>query len=546
MPTRTRWKWIHWTVALVCIAIAILPMIPPGEKDAGDPAAFSTPRALDHIESIARQPHPIGSEENARVGRYLGDVLRGLGLVAETQTIEVMDYFGTPGNTVSVVNVMARIAGTDPTGALALVAHYDTDPQTPGANDDSGGVAILLEIGRVLTAGSPLRNDVILLFTDGEEPAPRFGSVAFVQEHPWFNDVALVVNLEAIGTGGPPLLVEMSGSERWMIDLLAGAAPSPAAFSFVTEIAELLGGFGTDFDPFNDRNVAGWSFAYAHGSSDYHTERDSVSSVSRRSIDQQGSNTLALARTAGNVDLRAQDDEEGMVFFTVAGSRVVRYSDAFAVAVSLVGLAALVMGMVRRRRHAPGSLGRTIKGAGIVIGVFLAQSIAFGMLWMLMAGIRPTLGMGESYGYLLLLMTVACATWLTIRRRFQRSPDGPDLVGGSIFVWVVLALVTSLLAPGTSYLFSWPALFGSFFWLALPAERRWLTGGLHVSAVTGAALAVSAPAVDIFFQMASPRPGNPDSDLMPVAGIAVGLGMLVFALIHAVATEHLNQGSGAS
>ena len=59
--------------------------------------------------------------------------------------------------------------------AVALVAHFDSDPTTPGANDDAAGVAAILETARVLLSGPPLRNDVILLFTDGEEPAPRFG-----------------------------------------------------------------------------------------------------------------------------------------------------------------------------------------------------------------------------------------------------------------------------------------------------------------------------------------------------------------------------------
>lgn len=538
MSTRARRKLIQWLVVVALFVVAILPIIPPVETGAGEATAFSTGSALNHVEAIARQPHPIGSEENARVRQYLGDELDELGLAAETQTIEVMDYFGTPGNTVPVVNVMARIAGSDSTGALALVAHYDTVPSTPGANDDSGAVATLLEIGRVLTTEPPLRNDVILLFTDGEEPEPRFGSTAFVRDHPWFNDVALVVNLEAAGTGGPSLLVEMSGSERWMIDLLADSAPSPATFSFVTEITGLLGGFGTDFDPFNDRNVAGWSFAYSHGGSVYHTERDSVSSVSPRSIDQQGSNTLALARTAGMLDLRAQEEDEGAVFFTVAGGRVVRYSDAFAVAISLICLAALVMGIVRRSRHSPGAFGRTIKGAGLVAGFFLVVSLAVGVLWTLVAGLRSTQGIWEGYVYLLVLLALVCSAWPAIKNRVGRSPNGPDLLGGSIFVWVTLALVTSILAPGASYLFTWPALFGVAFWLALPTERSALAEDLLFLAVVGAALIINVPAVDIFFQMAQPRPGNPDSQLLPVAGIAVGLGFLGFSLAHSVGSDH--------
>ena len=97
--------------------------------------------------------------------------------------------------------------------------------------------------------------------------------------------------------------------------------------------------------------------------------------------------------------------------------------------------------------------------------------------------------------------------------------------------------MTSILAPGTSYLFSLPALFVVAFWLGLPAERREWVGELLFGAVVGVALIVNVPAVDIFFQMAQPRPGNPDSQLLPVAGIAVGLGFLVYSLVQSIGSD---------
>jgi hypothetical protein len=42
-------------------------------------------------------------------------------------------------------------------------------PTGPGASDDGSGVAALLETARALAIGTPLRNDVIFLFTDAEE-----------------------------------------------------------------------------------------------------------------------------------------------------------------------------------------------------------------------------------------------------------------------------------------------------------------------------------------------------------------------------------------
>jgi Peptidase family M28 len=542
-PTRSHWWWIRWAVLLVGFGIAVLPLVPPApageETDLGE---FSADRAFDHVEAIAQSPHPIGSEESRRVQAYLIETLSGMGLSPITQSVEVEDYFGAPGGTVDVVNVMVRIEGVDPTGALALVAHYDTVPTTPGANDDSGGVGILIEIARILSTDPPMGNDVILLFTDGEEPAPRFGSTAFVAEHPWFNDVAFVVNLEATGSTGPSLLVEISGSERQMIEVLSESASHPAAYSFVTEIADLAGGFGTDFDLFKENGVQGISFAHAHGSPIYHTENDSISNVSLASLQQQGANTLAVARTVGSSDLEEQTEPEGAVFFTVVGSNVITYSDAFAQAVSLVAVMGLGTALVFNRGGGLGEVKRVLTSAAFVLGLFVAAIVLGALLWTGLVGWRSTPGIVEAYAYLTLLLGFVVAVWVLATRLFRNRFDGPDLLGGVVMIWVFMAVITTWFAPGTSYLFVWPALVGLVFWLASPIEGGSIIS-LSVTALIVASIVfiVTLPALDIFFQMAQPRPGNPDSELIPLAGGVTGLWLLIVALIHSVTTVASNE-----
>jgi Zn-dependent M28 family amino/carboxypeptidase len=64
-----------------------------------------------------------------------------------------------------------------------LAAHYDSVPTGLGASDDGAAVAAMLETLRALRAGSPPRNEVMVLLTDGEE-AGLLGATAFVDEHP--------------------------------------------------------------------------------------------------------------------------------------------------------------------------------------------------------------------------------------------------------------------------------------------------------------------------------------------------------------------------
>ena len=211
-------RGLAW-VALLVVLTAIVGAIPT--PDVSSSMDFSTEKALDHIAAIAQQPHPIGSPAAESARRYIVEQLEDLDLYPELQEFEAPDFFGISDGPVTGVNVAARISGTDSSGAVMLVAHYDTVPTTPGAADDASGVAVVLETARALQNGPPLRNDVILLLTDGEEPAGRYGATAFVERHPWAKEVAFVVNFEACGTGGPSLLVQTSGADGGGVNLLA-------------------------------------------------------------------------------------------------------------------------------------------------------------------------------------------------------------------------------------------------------------------------------------------------------------------------------------
>ena len=226
-----------WVLLVAGIVVAALPLFPPAAHD--DAGGFSVTAALAHVDRIAAEPRPIGSAASARARGYLVDEITALGLEPELQELQVPDYYGAPGEVATVVNVLARIPGTASSGAVAVMAHYDTVPATRGANDNAAGVAVVLETARAILADTQLRNDVLLLLTDGEEPAPRLGSSAFVSAHPWAADVAFVVNLEAAGGGGPSLLVDVAGPNRWAIDRYDAAAPYPAAVSFLTATTEL-------------------------------------------------------------------------------------------------------------------------------------------------------------------------------------------------------------------------------------------------------------------------------------------------------------------
>jgi Zn-dependent M28 family amino/carboxypeptidase len=135
------------------------------------PPEFDGDRALllaaEQVAFGARHP---GSAGHAAIGDWIGEELQRAGWDVIEQPFS---YRGQSlRNIIGVTEV-----GQDPT--IILGAHYDTrpiadqDPNTPmlpvpGANDGASGVAVLLELSRVLRP-DPLCGHVWLVFFDAED-----------------------------------------------------------------------------------------------------------------------------------------------------------------------------------------------------------------------------------------------------------------------------------------------------------------------------------------------------------------------------------------
>lgn len=527
-----RTEWVVFGLVLIVIgALSFVPVLTPPIR--GDVQA-SVDVVRGHIEAIAIEPHPMGTPEIERVRSYLIGTLAEAGITAETQAVEVPDYFGTaPGSSVEVVNVMARIPGTSSSGAVLFVAHYDTDLFTPGANDNSMAVGNLLEVARELEEGAPLANDVIVLFTDGEEPAPRFGASAFM-DHPWADDVAVVFNLEAVGESGPSLLVEELGGNR-VTRGYAGAVDEPAAFSFMTQTAELIGGASSDFDVFGEAGIPGLVFATLRGSAIYHTPNDSVDNVHDEVIAHQGTTALALARSFGDADLTDLDDGDFDVFFTVLRNVMV-YHPPWWLAVVLVASLAGLVAVVALRWGEEALTGRALLVDTLAtLLAALAAIVVSSLLWTLIVALFPTMGAAASYVGLASIAVVIGAIALSLMwlRAGARGPDSVDVA--VLVAWLSIAALVFLGAPRASYVFVWPCLAGIVAALTMPWWRSrwaWVIGS---SIVAFPAMVLVNPMVDTFFLIAGPRPGNVGSELPYVIAVSALCLFLVIMLIGATA-----------
>lgn len=496
--------------ALAFVAVRLV-QPPRAVPDTAPPAEFSSARAMKHVRAITQRPHPTGSEEIERVRRYVVDELAALGVRAEIQEATVVPTqarAGWPAPAARVRNIVARIAGTSNSRALMLAAHYDSVPTGPGASDDGAGVATLIETVRALKTGPPLRNDLVLVFSDAEELG-LIGARAFADAHPWMRDVGLVLNFEARGGGGPSMMFETSDGNGALISGMAEAAPHAVANSLMYAVYKRLPN-DTDMTVYKRAGAAGLNFAYADRITSYHTMLDSADVMDERSLQHHGSYALSLARHFGETDLaslRSRDE----VYFNALGPLFVHYSETFIwplTGVACVLFAAAVLYGFKRRRL---TLGGMAAGAfNLVAGSALAGLAAW-FAW------RVARGMHEGYAslpwrtpydvwpYALGFVLLAVASYALVCALLFRGVSAANLLAGALACWAVLLVLTTALLPLGSFLFAWPMLsatVGLAVMCARGEEGELTAGGLVVTTVFALpCVALFAPLVYMFFMM---------------------------------------------
>jgi hypothetical protein len=462
----------------LCAAIAFTlhRMNPPPAVAAGTPATeFASARALEHLRMIAQRPHPVGSAEHQAVFEYLVREVSRLHGPPEIQTAPGVSEGGAAGTPLQ--NILLRLEGSEPGGrALALIAHYDTVPSSPGASDDGSGVVTLLETLRALKAGPPLKNDVIFLFTDGEELG-LLGAKAFVAEHAWAKDVGLALNFEARGSRGPAFMFETSESNGRLIAEFARAAPHPFSNSLMGVFYKMLGN-DTDLSVFKRGGVAGLNFAYVGGGAHYHGPQDDIASIDERSVQHHGAYALSLARHFGALDLRNVEAPD-VIHFDVLGHKVFSYPQAWnrPLTITLLLLAAGVffLGLRTGRLSFPG----LVRGALLFFLSLVCALIAAPLLWNLVKTLFRVPGAGRfSVYFLFSLMAVTVAVVLTTYVLAGRRMSVAGLGAGALLALTLLAAAANLALPGGSFLLTWPLLFsliplGASFLFKEPYDSSW-------------------------------------------------------------------------
>ena len=469
-----------------------------------DPTVFSAERARTRLDALAPAPHPVGSAMQRQVREYLVGEIEALGLDPVLQPLVVRSREGRLAQVVEVVNVLARLEGqSDAPGAVALVAHYDSVPTSPGAADNGAAVASLLETARALMAGPPLDRDVIFLFTDAEETGLH-GARAFVEQHPWAREVGAVVNFDARGHGGPVLMFQ-TGEENgaWIPHFLRNT-DLPVASSVMSHLYQILPN-DTDFTVFDAAEMPGYNFAFIEGLTHYHTGLDVPDEVELSSIQHQGELALGLARSLGSLE-SLPEDRPDRTYFNLLGPVTVHYGWIIAWGSAILAVLAFIALVMTGLRSGQLTIFGLSQGMVAFIGVLLAVPVAITLLWMILNhgfGVPTLMGSTQYAGHFMVGFALVAFTLFVIVHRFFRNVVSLlDVTVGSLVWWVLMVVLTTeaWLPPTTNFLFAWPLLVAVLALWPLVARKpeddggappRWpIFLGLAASGVVGILLLV--------------------------------------------------------
>jgi hypothetical protein len=497
-----------WICLILGLALGAWSQRPPASVSASAPAtAFSADRAMADVAAIAKKPHPTGSAEIVRVRDHLLSRINGLGLEVTIHVGEGFLPYSKDGRALGVAavqNLVGVLPGKDRAlPAILVMSHYDSVPNSPGAADDSTGVAAALEMARALKADGPHARDVIFLFTDAEEPG-LLGADFFFNRDPMLQRVGLVVNMEARGDAGRAAMFQTGPGNGALMSVFARAAKGPSANSMASTVYEKMPN-DTDFTHAVRKGLPGLNLAFIDDQLGYHTPLARPEHLERGSLQHIGDQALPTVRALADAPTLPAKAENA-IYSDLLGLTLISYPPI--IGWVLLGVIALLIGFTAWRTLAAGAAsgweiargaagllliatsaalilhlaGRALMiqdvqryygllvrfdhllwGAGLIavaagLGVATAQArgasrvipcvvaLAIGGACSLAGGFDPVgLGLG-----------VAACVFAALALGFKTDVLGAWI--GGMIVLLVLATVAQVLAPGATVMLTWPLL----------------------------------------------------------------------------------------
>ena len=312
--------------ALVAYGVFFTMPSPKGLDEEG----FSSARVVEDLKVIAKEPHSVAHPEaRDRLLDYLSQRLEELG--GNPQTYVYPDITSRKF-TFDAKNLLAEfppLKASSDTTYLLMMAHHDSrypwklmgDTVTAmGAVDDGYGLGIILEsIHQALKYRNEWNQGIKVLFTDAEEVDLQGMKAAHKYNKEIFDNVGLILNIEARGPFGPALLFETSPGNERLVELYANHARYPFGYSITNMVYRQMPN-GTDFNIVRD-SIPGFNFSPVQDINHYHTDLDNIHNISEKTIQHYGEQIMPIMQEyLTNPDYADKGyflAEEDVVYFSI-------------------------------------------------------------------------------------------------------------------------------------------------------------------------------------------------------------------------------------
>ena len=488
------------------LSVLILPSPAP---TTADPTEFSAERAMASINRLADEPHSVLRREAH--DRARDDVVGMFSDLGYTPTVhsdpmfdlsdpvdkETFDMLSTeqqaavkdaPAETI-VVDVPGKSERT-----MALMAHYDsatdsdgdrarftTSGDSYGAADDGYGVATIVETLRALKAeGRQPENSLKIVITDAEEIG-LIGARNEMRHHRAdYENVDLVLNLEARGMSGPAFMFETSPNNSAVASYFLSNVKQPVTGSLFPSLYALMPN-STDMTNLIPEGFTVLNIAAVGDADHYHQSTDAPRYVDHSTLQHYGDQVLGLTRAwAFDGQAPTLTANSDLHFFQLWRGLTVRYPAAVGTGLGCLAVIAALGAVAMRARslrwkRALGTVwGLTWRATSASAAAGLAQLGAMAMKWAPESGLGPNpllvwMFAGGS------LIGVGLTARFVVRR--WKEGLGQETLAAVLLLLAAACIPLMVLVPGAAYVLVLPTLALALTALA-PQRMRPVIGAL--------------------------------------------------------------------
>lgn len=486
-------KKIHLVLLSITIVIALilttLILTPPGIENVG--LNIQLPSVINDLQQIASKPHSVADKRNLEeIKDFLVHRLSQMDLDPIIHTYEASNWF----DDYEVHNITAQIDGAENAPYILVMAHYDSvmenlnlEPtNSTGMADDGYGVATLLHIAEYFSSGKiPLKNGIKFLLTDSEETGPLEGSIAeLAYNEAYYQDVALVINLEGRSNNGPVFMFQSSASNPKLLNLLKNAN-YPVANSLMNDLFGFMPNF-TDLSPFLENNYNGLNFSTLGHLKYYHSDEDNLTNLDEETLNHYLIQIVPIVEAfVSNEAISSKDyfDEESRyTYFNLLPDVIITYSGTTQIVIFLFSLFTVLVAIILLSKKEHIKMKRVMRYfAWLILGLITA--IIIGTLYIFVISVitgityNPIFMFNLKYDYLIALFGMILWMAFIVLSYWRVHKFTYETLIAGVMLNALLSVIMMVLLPGWAYIFIIPNFFAALFVLS-HALNRPLIGNL--------------------------------------------------------------------